>query len=189
MKILPIALLIALPASGWGQAKKPAAPQFRDAATHDQLVSALKRSKFTDPMESLKKAEGTDPSKENQPEDLLAQSDVISFGEYATLVPKRAILSAPARLKERVKLAPGTRILGWSEFFRLNRGWITTVEVSRVQAEGNKPISEDTRESISKSPNLVVATYQGGPISVLPLKETKESNPTADPAQATVSQP
>jgi hypothetical protein len=67
----------------------------------------------------------------------------------------------------------------------MNRGWITTVEVSRTQAEGNLEIEKDIRNRIAESTNLVVATYQTGPISVLPLKvpaseataETKNSQP------------
>ena len=62
-----------------------------------------------------------------------------------------------------------------------NRGWITTVEVSRVQAEGNLAIAEETRERIGKSMNLVVATYMGGPISVLPLKEEAKTQASTKP--------
>ena len=42
--------------------------------------------------------------------------------------------------------------------------------VSRVQAEGNEPVAEETQKVMAKSTNLIVATYKGGPISVLPLK-------------------
>jgi hypothetical protein len=61
--------------------------------------------------------------------------------------------------------------VGWTEFLTLNRGWVTTVEVDRTQAEGNKMMAEEVTEQITKSTNLVVATYMGGPISVLPMKE------------------
>jgi hypothetical protein len=44
-----------------------------------------------------------------------------------------------------------------------------------VQAEGNKALAEEVSSRIGKSSNLVVATYQGGPISVLPLKAPVES--------------
>ena len=56
-------------------------------------------------------------------------------------------------------------------------GWITTVEVSRVQAEGNLALADETAKRIQKSASLIVATYQGGPISVLPLKVPVEAKP------------
>lgn len=156
-----------------------AKPKFRDAATHEQLVQRLKVAERMDPMKNLDEAKGEDPSKVNQPVNLLEQSDVISYNGVATLVPKRAILAAPPNVKGRVKLEPGVRIVGWLEFLALNRGWITTVEVTRAQAEGNKMIESETSDRIAKSTNLVVATCMGGPISVLPLKEeakTQQAN-------------
>lgn len=146
-------------------------PKFRDAATHDQLARALRYSERIDPMKKLDAAEGEDPSKVNQPVNLLEDSDILCFNGLATLVPKRAILASPTSHKEKLAMQPGARLVPFGEFYAANRAWITTVEVSRVQAEGNKPIAEQTVETISKSKNLVVATYQGGPISVLPLKE------------------
>ena len=124
-------------------------------------------------------SKGADPSLVNQPQDLVASSDILCVGGFATLVPKRAVMCVPKNLADRMKFQPGSRIVGWAEFYAQNRGWITTVEVSRVQAEGNSSISEEISKRISKSTNLVVATYQGGPISVLPLKipvETSTAN-------------
>jgi hypothetical protein len=81
-----------------------------------------------------------------------------------------------------MKLEPNAKIVSWADFFAANRGWISTVEVSRVQAEGNKPLAEESQKFMSTSRNLVVATYQGGPISVLPLKVPDEKSKDA-PAQ------
>ena len=155
-------------------------PKFRDAATHEQLARALRYAESIDPMKKLEAAEGDDPSKVNQPANLLEQSDIICFNGLATLVPKRAILATPANYKQRLAMQPGARIVGWSEFHAANRGWVTTVEVSRVQAEGNKAIAEETLEQIAKSTNLVVATYLGGPISVLPLKVPEPETQTVN---------
>ena len=56
------------------------------------------------------------------------------------------------------------------------------MEVDRPIAEGNKAIAGETQERIGKSRNLVVATYLGGPISVLPLKEEAQAaNTTRQP--------
>lgn len=160
----------------FAQQPKPASAM-RDAVTHDQLVLAMRKAAQSDPMRGLKPAAGEDPSLVNQPKDLVASSDIISFGGNSTLVPKRAILAMPKGVADRVKYQPGSKIVSWLEFYTLNRGWITTVEVSRPQAEGNVPIDEKIAQSIAKSSNLVVATYQGGPISVLPPKTP------ADPAK------
>lgn len=172
----PIVLLglIALPVAAEAEPKKK---EFRDAATHQEISGKLERAMRADPMTMLDKSTGPDPSKENKPADLFEQSDIICFGGRATLVPKRAILSAPDGVRGRLALSPGAKFVPWSEFYRLNRGWISTVEVSRVQAEGRELIDEETRDRIGKSRNLVVATFKGGPISVLePVaeSETKE---------------
>ncbi len=145
----------------------PAAPAMRDAATHQQLALTLRKSQQEDPMKNMAPTQGEDPSK-NLPKDLISQSDIICFQGMATLVPKRAILQIPESCTERLTITPGAKIVGWADFFAANRGWITTVEISREQAEGKEPITEDTRKQLTQCRNLVVATYQGGPISMLP---------------------
>jgi hypothetical protein len=150
-------------------------PRIRDAATHEHLASAYQQARQQDPMARLKQSTGEDPSIVNLPEDLMANSDILCFGGSATLVPKRAILNMPEKLKERLKFVPGSSITSWAQFYSVNRGWITTVEVSRAQAEGNSALQEETAERIGKSANLVVAVYKGGPISVLPPKVTEEN--------------
>jgi hypothetical protein len=146
-------------------------PVMRDAATHEQLSLALRKADQQDPMRNLPTTTGEDPSLANRPKDILSESDIISFRGLATLVPKRAILQIPKKHAEFIKMEPGAKIVSWSDFYAANRGWITTVEVSRVQAEGSEPLAEETREFMGTCRNLVVATYKGGPISVLPLKE------------------
>ena len=158
-------------------------PVMRDAATQEQLVLALRKADQVDPMKHLPVAKGEDPSVINRPLDLLSQSDILCFGGIATLVPKHAILQLPETCRERLKIEPGAKIVGWADFFAANRGWITTVEISRSQAEGKEAIAEDTRKLLSKCLNLVVATYQGGPISLLPPKVAPPETPppTATP--------
>jgi hypothetical protein len=141
----------------------------KDTVTHEQLVRQLRKTQQEDPMKQLPASQGEDPSR-NLPQDLISQSDIICFGGMATLVPKRAILEIPKNMVNRTQLLPGCKLMGWAEFYAQNRGWITAVEVSRVQAEGNLALAEDVTERLKDCANLVVATYQGGPISVLPLK-------------------
>jgi len=154
--------------------------QIRDAATHEQLSISYRKAQQEDPMAKLKETTGNDPSIVNLPQDLMSSSDIICFGGAATLVPKRAMLNMPAKMQERMQFVPGSKLMSWADFFAVNRGWISTVEVSREQAEGNKAMDEATTERIGKSQNLVIATYKGGPISVLPLK-VEEKPETTEP--------
>jgi len=172
MKTIPCTLFVCaavvLPAMA-----QPAAParQMRDAPSHVEMLQARRQALQIDPMKHLEPAPGEDPSKANQSSDILADSDIISFRGLATLVPKRAILQTPQSYAGLVKMEPGARFVSWREFYAVNRGWITTVEVSREQAEGNAPFAEETQKFLGTNRNLVVATFKGGPISVLPLKE------------------
>ncbi len=153
------------------------APVMHDAATEEQLVLAQRQASQLDPMKSMAPTKPVDPATLNCPKDLLSQSDILCFGGIATLVPKHAIMQIPENFADRLKIAAAAQIVGWADFFAANRGWITTVEISRVQAEGKEPVAEDTRKLLAKSSNLVVATYQGGPISLLPPKAAPAATP------------
>lgn len=147
----------------------PAKPVMRDAATHEQLVELTRRVTLekTQPVFTPREK---DPAKENQPGDLISRSEILCFNGQATLVPKRAVIHIPKSLAARIAMQEGSRILPWQDFLVANRGWITTVNISRAQAEGNEPLSEATLKSFEKETRVVVATYEEGPISVLPLK-------------------
>lgn len=157
--------------------------KMRDAATHEQLSAALQKPGQRDPMVTLKPSVGIDPASVNRPKDILSDSDILCFGAYATLVPKRAILQIPKNFADRMGLQPRARIQNWADFFAANRGWITTVEVSRTQAQGKEPIADETRKQMVKSGNLIVATYKGGPISVLPPVVPVVAAPPATPVK------
>ena len=165
-----------------------AQPVMHDPATHEQLAQALRQAEQKDPMKNLPVSKGEDPLALNPVKDLISQSDIISFQGVATLVPKRAILQIPKNYRDRMALQPGAHIVGWSDFYAINRGWITTVEVSRTQAEGNIDLPEETHKLLSKGGNLVVATFMGGPISVLPLKVPETTDPK-QPAGAVTPKP
>jgi hypothetical protein len=98
---------------------------------------------------------------------LLSSSEILCFGDAMTLVPKHAIIQTPKNLSARLKPSPDARLVTWIEFLPANRSWINTVEVSLEQAEGKVPIAAETNESMTKSGKLVVATFNGNPISVL----------------------
>lgn len=151
-------------------------PRFRDAATHDELVKTHRQAQQENPMQKLAEPKGPAPSTVEPIPDLISSSDILSFNGLATLVPKRAILNQPSDLASRINnYKQGSRIVGWLDFLQSNRGWITTLEVSRAQAEGTEPIDEEIVENYRKSSNLVVATYKSGPISVMPLREPEKN--------------
>ena len=167
-----------LAASGLAAQEPPA---MKDAVTHEQLAEHLRQAQQDDPMKPQAATTGEDPS-QNLPKDLLSQSDVLCFAGKATLVPKRAILLIPKALANRMQLVAGATLMGWADFYAQNRGWITPVEVSLTQAEGNEALAADVSERFKDSPNLVVATFRGGPISLLPLKVPPPENPVATTA-------
>lgn len=151
----------------------------RDVATHDQLTEKLRAAAKENPTVKLRPSEGPDPTKVNRPESIVKSSDFLSFAGRATLVPKRAILHVPANMADRVKFVSGNQLMPFGDFFAMNRGWVTTFEVTRAQAEGNQPLPEDVIKRFQKSSNLVVAVFKGGPISVLPLKTPPDATATA----------
>lgn len=157
-----------------------AAEEMRDAATHEQLVLAYRKAAQEDPMRKQRPTKGPDPSVVNKPKDLVSDSDILCFNGCVTLVPKQAVMQLPKNLADRLKYVAGAKLMNWGDFYALNRGWITTVEVSREQAAGTSAIAEETQKQMVKSGNLIVATFHGGPISVLPPKAPAEtvSNPS-----------
>ena len=176
MKKIPTILIATLIMSPWlpaQQAEKP--PVFRDAATSQSLTPILREALANDPMSKLEKSEGKDPAQQNQPQNLIESSDLISFQGLTTLVPKRAIMQLPEKFKDRVNNhTPGNKVVGWLEFYAANRGWITAVEINRSQAGGNEALSEGLSLQLSKSQNMVVTVLDSGPISSMPYRGTED---------------
>ena len=108
-----------------------------------------------------------------KPRDLLENSDFLSHNEQSTLVPKHSILHIPKHFRDRIKFQKGNKIVIWPTFFRNNRDWIKTIEVTREQALGKEFLADEVIEKMEKAGFLVVATYKNGPVSVLPPKEPK----------------
>jgi hypothetical protein len=184
----PIYALVAAAASlsaASAQQNGTAGP-IRKAPTHEDILAQKQEMK----RQAEEKAAATsaqqvtlqkDPSKANKPASLLSRSEVLNYNGFATLVPKRAIVHLPESLKSRTGLGKNDKIQGWQEFYLNNRGWITTLEVSQKQAEGKEPFSEETLKMMGKSSSIIVATYQGGPISVLPLQTVRAEGSTSNP--------
>jgi hypothetical protein len=177
MKPIQFAFGFCLILSAGAGAQPAPRPVMRDAATHDQLSVTRRQEQSVDPMRKFTPAAaGKDPSKENIPADIISRSDILCFNGLATLVPKQAIIFNPPQYADRIGMKEGARIVPWMEFYAANRGWIGTMEISLKQAEGKEPLPEKPAQQMLKGSNMVVATFQGGPISKLvatPATETK----------------
>lgn len=159
-----------------GQAE-PQKPAFRDAATNETLVQKYKEVSTKGPLKKFKEATGEDASVKNKVENLLDNSDFITFNGNTTLVPKNALIQIPEKYKNRINNhKPGSKIISWSDFYTINRGWISTVEVNLAQARSEKSISPELLDTLNKKGNLVIAVLKNGPISIVPPK------PSAEPA-------
>ncbi len=155
--------------------------EFRDAATHSQLSLALREARKTNPMKDFKATTlEKDPSTENAPKDIIKDSDILCLNGAATLIPKRAVLNLPDRFAGYFKMKEGAKILTFPAFYAANRGWIMTYEVSIEQAFGKKPFDKKKMKWIKKSGRVVVATFKGGPITVLPYVEEKEEEDNSE---------
>jgi hypothetical protein len=144
-----------------------AAPPMTDRVTPEEMVQ---RQSSPSPFAELHKQEQADQKEANvvRPgeESIIKQSEILHDGTHWTMVPKNAVLHVPAQMRPRVGTKPLGTLLSWSDFLIANRGWITTEEVSFDQAAGHKPLPEARVEFWKNQTSVIVATYQGGPISV-----------------------
>jgi len=154
--------------------------QMTDRITPEQMAE---RQTATSPFAELKKQEQANQKEANvvRPgeESIIKQSEILHDGTNWTMVPKGAVLHVPAQMKPRVGTKPLGNLMSWSDFLIANRGWITTEEVSYDQAAGKRPLPEAKVEFWKNQTSVIVATYQGGPISV------KRIEPATPPVAAT----
>lgn len=164
-------------------------PPMREAPTNEQLLLQLRKQAQEQAARPVLTAPlSEDVSKLEAPGNLLARSTVLCYAGSLTLVPKRAVLQYPEKYADRLKPAPGAKVLLFSDFYAANQNWITSFEVSRAQAEGKEPLPDSAREQMSKSGNLIVATFQGNPVGLTPhVAATPETAVSA--SQTTLPQP
>jgi len=155
---------------------RKAAIATQDAKKHDQLLALKTTSKLAETafFENFQPSSQPDRSNQQEKKDIVAESDILCFRGSATLVPKRAVIHVPERHAKRLQMAPGAKLMTWSEFYALNRSWISVVEVSLEEAKGETPFDEERQQWLDSSSKVVVATLRRGPVSVLPLKEVEQ---------------
>lgn len=167
-------LMAWIAALGAAAAAPDEAPEeMRDRPSREQLAGVLRNAQENDPMAALAPAAkpDADASEPPAPRDFVASSTVLCNLGVATLVPNRAVLFVPKRFENRLTLQPNARIRSFPEFARTNQTWVRTFEVTQAQAEGKEAIDPEIFEKEKRLGHLLVATFHGGPISVLPSKD------------------
>lgn len=101
---------------------------------------------------------------------LTALSSFLASEGVSTLVPKGSVIFCPDKLSKKRVTALKGKPVPWNDFLTRNRAWIRTMEVSMLQAQGKAPISEVQMKIYQEAKVMVVATFQGNPITVLEAK-------------------
>lgn len=110
---------------------------------------------------------------------LWRNSIILTDGEKFTLVPVGSILHLPSELRTRVIAKPQGDFTFWPNFLKRNAAWLAAKEVSLKLSRGNAQEATALLKSLSQDPHLVVATYKGGPITILePAPASSGANPT-----------
>ncbi len=98
---------------------------------------------------------------------LWTNSIIITDGEKFTLVPVGSILHLPAKLRPRIIAKPQGDFTFWPSFLKRNQTWLGAKEVSLSLSRGNVREAGALQKSLVGDQRLLVATYKGGPITVL----------------------
>lgn len=161
----------------------------RDAPTNKDMILQLRKAQAASSMRPVTETVASqDASKMGKPDDLLQRSIILSFHGAAALVPKGAIIVYSEKYKDRLKWSPGDRLGEFSAFVAANRGWLSTYEVSFVQAQGKVPLDENAKVQMNKSGNVVVATFRGNPIEILPPVPSAQAS-IENPSQSNKPRP
>ena len=164
--------------------EKRVKPAMTEPVSAEELTNRLRHSRQNDPIRKLAPPAnpGVDPSKGTHGRDLIAESTVLNHAGVMTLVPKRAVLHLPEALKSRVGIRDGSELLPWAKFLERNRSWIHAEPVSRERALGKMRFSPEETQALRSSGKVSIATYEGGPISVLPAAFPAESGESSERA-------
>ena len=120
----------------------------------------------------LKPQEGGEALPHPSHSNILDRSVLLIGDRHWTYIPQGALLSVPERIQARVKVPdangkeiPPGKYLPFTDFVRMNRGWISTYSVTLSQARDHDGISPEVREALTTSGRVVVSVCKGGPIT------------------------
>lgn len=108
-----------------------------------------------------------------------ANSSLLSDGVNHTVLPKAALMHVPDAFKDRVVDKPVGRLILWPEFYKQNRNWLKTREITFENAKGELPLTEEEWQTVQNLGAIVVSVMGGHPISLL--------EPVTPPATAVVA--
>lgn len=149
----------------------------RDAPTNEDMNLQFRKAQAEGSMRPVVNAAiSQDATKMGKQDDLIERSIILSFGGAAALIPKGAVIEYSDKYKDRLQRSPGDQLCEFSEFVAANRGWLSTYEVSFVQAQGKVPLDKNARAQMKKGGNVVVATFRGNPIEILPPVPSAEAS-------------
>jgi hypothetical protein len=140
--------------------------------THEQIVELERKAQKAPVIPAAKR---TNSVAKSQPPNLLSSSEILCYNGLAAMVPKLAVIHIPKSMSSRLGMKPESAIKSWSDFLKMNLAWVRTVEVTMDQAYGKVPMKEEVVKSYEKGSQVIIATYKGHPISVLPLQNNKLS--------------
>lgn len=143
-----------------------AAPPMSDPVTPEEMAERQKVNPASEIQQAQAAATVEAKVERAGEQSIIKQSDILHDGKNWTLVPKGAVLHVPAQMAPRVGTKPLGTLLSWTEFLAANRAWITTEEVSFDQAAGKSPLNDAHKQYWATQTKVIVATHQGGPISV-----------------------
>ena len=111
---------------------------------------------------------------------LWANSIILADGEKFTVVPVGSILHLPAELRGHVAASPQGDFTFWPSFLQRNTAWLAAQEVPLSLSRGNAREAKALLKNLSYDKRLIVATYKGGPITILePAPAQSGSNRTS----------
>lgn len=112
---------------------------------------------------------------------LWTHSIILGDSEKYTLIPVGAILHLPEGLRSRVLAKPQGKFTFWPNFLKRNEAWLGAKEVSLTLSRGNAQEAGALLKSVSRDPRILVATYKGGPITILEAAPSSHASKSSKP--------
>jgi hypothetical protein len=69
----------------------------------------------------------------------------------------------------------------WPNFLKRNQAWLAAKEVTLTLSRGNAQEANALLKSVSRDPRVLVATYKGGPITILEAAPAGRGTKTSKP--------
>ena len=142
--------------------KRPTSESIID--TREQRDQENEDREISESQIPIKKPRNSDSSRGKS----IRRSTFLGSGNAWARIPDGSVIYIPAHLKQKIIKKPQGKVLSWRNFYKKNHGWIHLHSVDIQQARGLETISPDVIKAYQSMGKLVVASYHGAPISVIP---------------------